>query len=179
MAFKIAREAHNNITMAKLGLDAINTLACLDSIEQPTDRLPRNVQAIFGEGVRKIGQQPSDQRDLALKEIAAISKFGPNFIDVTVSQLNIPLRDRSHVFRKGSMASPSKDDIIKAAKGYLHLLSPRYGIPEYSIDTYNVVFHTYASESYNDNLTWAFAQLRTSSITRQFTILSPKNEEGV
>jgi hypothetical protein len=154
MAFKIAREAHDNITMAKLGLDAINILACMDSIEQPTDRFPQNVQECSEDW-----QQPSDQRDLALKKIAVISKFGPNFIGVTISQLNIPLRDRSHVFGKDSMATPSKDDIIKAARGYLHLLSPRDGILDYIIDTYSVLFHTYASESYNDDLTWAFAQL--------------------
>lgn len=175
---RIVNEAHGSIALAKLGLDVVHGATSVGSIEWIPNRLPRNVQAMFNDGIKSIEQQPESQRNLALKSIAAVAKAHPPFSGASISELAILLRGRPNASAHNRVPPRSAEHILQASKGYLHLLPPRFGSGEYVISTYNFLFCSYAAEGYNDELVWANAQMRTSNIPRSFTIISPKTEDN-
>ncbi|KAF2798054.1 hypothetical protein K505DRAFT_297239 [Melanomma pulvis-pyrius CBS 109.77] len=175
---RIVSEAHGSIALAKLGLDVVHGATSVGSIEWIPNRLPRNVQALFNDGIKSIEQQPEKHRNLALKSIAAVAKSEPRFSGASLSELANLLQDRPHASGYNRLPPRSAEHILQASKGYLHLLPPRFGSEEYTISAYNFLFCSYAAEGYNDELIWANAQLRTSNIPRSFTIISTKTKDS-
>jgi len=174
---RIVDEAHGSVALAKLGLDRVHRAASVDAIEfTPPDRLPRNVQAMFEESIQAIQAQPTAQRDLALKAIAAVAKDGLDYIGTPVSLVEKALRERPHASEQTHVPPRSVEDLLQAARGFLRLEPPWEFETEYQIAVYNFPFALYAVDGYNDELVWANAQLRTSNIPRSFTRKLTENE---
>jgi hypothetical protein len=172
----ITANAHGSIVLAKLGLDVVHSATSVDDIELSRSHLPKNVQALFDEGIQQIMQQPAPQRELALKSIAAVVKLGPMEVGTHLSTLAAVLRERAG---QNPVPPRSTEDILQSTKGYLRLEPPFWGFgPEYCIVAYNFLFYTYVTNSYNDELVWANAQLRTTNI-RSFTQFVPKKDEAL
>jgi hypothetical protein len=165
-ASRITNEAHGSILLAKLGLDVVYSSTTVDGIELARDRLPRNVQAVFNEGIQAMGKQSVDQRDLALEAIAVVATHTYP-VGAPLSRLEVALRKRSRTSAENPV-SPDPKDILEATKGYLCLVPPWHEGIEHGISGYNVLFHFFAAQEYNDDIVWARAQLKTG-ISRSFT----------
>lgn len=181
---RIAEEAHGSIALAKLGLDRVHRATSVGSIEfTPPDRLPRNVQAMFEESLQAIRAQPTAQRDLALKAIAAVAKDGLDNTGTPISLIEKAIRERPNASEHRFVPSRSVEDLLQVARGFLRLEPPWEPETEYQIAMYNVLFALYAVDGYDDDLVWANAQLRTStiprSLTRKMTELEGLNELGM
>lgn len=165
-ASRIANEAHGSILLAKLGLDVVYSSTTVDAIELARDRLPRNVQAVFNEGIQAMGNQSVGKRDLALEAIAVVAAHKYP-VGAPLSRLEIALRKRSRTLVE-DLVSPDPKDVLEVTKGYLCLVPPWHEGIEHGISGYNVLFHFFAAQEYNDDIVWARAQLKPS-ISRSFT----------
>ena len=128
---------------------------------------------MFEESLQAIQAQPTGQRDLALKTIAAVAK---DYIGTPLSQVEKAIRERSHASKPTQVPTPSVEDLLQGARGFLRLEPPWEFETEYKIAVYNFPFALYAVDGYNDELVWANAQLRTSKILRSFTRRLTENE---
>lgn len=180
----ISGQSHGNISLAKLSLDFVHTSLSVNSLEEPKDRLPKNMQAHFRRGIERILDQPIGRRDLALKAIAAVSMVAPSYSKpkdsgATISQLAAILRERGSTSGREQREPPSPEQILQATNGYLVFCPPWNDGDEYYFDTYVPEFGTYAGQAYDDDLEWAKAQLRASSLPRSFTHDLTRQERGL
>lgn len=165
---------NGSIVQAKLALDRVHSSSSPDLVDFTPDRIAANVLALFSEAVENITKQPSSQRDLALKSIAAVGKAGDRTFGVPLSRLAALLRERPHTSATTRLPPRSTEEILDAAKGYLRLMAPSSDGGEYTIAAFNTLFYIFAFDDYNDELVMANSQLRTSKVPRSLTRMLPK-----
>lgn len=166
---EIYESVNGSVVQTKLALDRIHSAPSPDAITFSPNRIPANVQALLHAAIKDIEKQPTSQRDLALKSIAAVGKQGEEDVGITLSRLAGLLKGRPHISSKAGVPPRSAEDIFASTKGYLRLMPPGYDEVEYAIVAFNRVLFRYANEDYNDALVMANSQLRTSNIPRSFT----------
>ncbi|CAO2651400.1 Nn.00g039700.m01.CDS01 [Neocucurbitaria sp. VM-36] len=170
---------NGSIVQVKLALDRVHSSPSPESVDFTPDRIAANVLALFSEAVESITKQPSSQRDLALKSIAAVGKTGDRTFGVPLSRLTVLLRERPHVSATTRIPPRSVEDILDAAKGYLRLMAPSFDGGEYTIAAFNTLFYIFAFDDYNDELVMANSLLRTSKVPRSVTRMLPtQNKVG-
>ena len=166
---EIVNTATGNVSIAKLGLDLVHSAQLMETVESTPDRLPRNLVALFDEGIKHIEQQPQSQRDLGFRAIAAAAH---NFDGVPLIHLERLLRDTTPAHDQLNMPPRSLEDVLHAARGFLFLRHSE----DYDVTLYHSIFPLYVNEEYNQSLVWAISQLRASKISRSVTQIDRKKE---
>ncbi|OCL11267.1 hypothetical protein AOQ84DRAFT_374160 [Glonium stellatum] len=167
----VVNKAFGNVSIAKLELDLIHSAQSMETIESTPDRQPRNLVALFDEGIKQIDQQPPSQRDLGLKAIAAAGR-DPN--GVPLVHLERLLRDTTPAHDQLSLPPRSLEDVLRAARGFL-FLKPN---GDRDVALYHTTLPLYVTEGYNQSLMWAISQLRASKISRSVTRIDSGNGNG-
>ncbi|KAF1837497.1 hypothetical protein BDW02DRAFT_518807 [Decorospora gaudefroyi] len=137
--------AGGHIGMAKARLDLIHTMDSLEGIESRRDQLPANIITMFDAGLKRIEIQPSDQRDIALKAIAAAAA---DIRGVEVPVLREMLRNAD--IRSG-------EDVLECSKGFL--LTSTHDTPSLRLTAFHQSFFRYISERYNQEIHRASMQI--------------------
>ncbi|KAF2728049.1 hypothetical protein EJ04DRAFT_450110, partial [Polyplosphaeria fusca] len=119
----VAKKAHGNITMAKLRLENLfsRTGSMSTSMDKVSDRLPRNIAAIFDAGIKRINQLPEGLRFLTL---AAITLAANELNGISLKDMGVSLR--SALLDAAALANQmprSAEDLIRSANGLLELAS--------------------------------------------------------
>jgi len=164
---EIVNTATGNVSIAKLGLDLVHSAQSMETKESTPDRLPRNLVALFDEGIKYIEQQPQSQRDLGFRAIAAAAR---NLDGVPLVHLERLLRDTTPVHDQLNMPPRSLEDVLHAARGFLFLRHSE----DYDVMLYHSIFPLYVTEEYNQSLAWAISQLRASKVSRSVTQIGSK-----
>ncbi|KAH3909996.1 hypothetical protein HBI56_128850 [Parastagonospora nodorum] len=106
-----------NITIAKLYLDNVFREQCLDVVVKVNDRLPRNIIAMFDDGIGRIKQRPDREADIGLLAIAAV---GENNQGIALVSLANWMRDALSRLPYLAQAPPrSLEDILRYTNGFI------------------------------------------------------------
>lgn len=172
----VCDSGNGNVAQTKLALDRIHSSSSPEMVDFTSDRIQRNLQALFDDAMKHIEKQPASQRELALKSIVAVGKIGDLETGIPLSRLADLVKERHPMSTPNTIPPRSAEDILEAARGYLRLMEPRWDGGEYTIAAFNQLFYIYASSDYNDELVMANSLLRTSNIPRSFTRVVPKHK---
>lgn len=128
---QIANKAYGNVAIAKLRLELVHGSQTLSPIKATLDRLPRNLVDVFDAGVSTIDT-------LGLLAIATVAQ---NPSGVLIEKLERSLLDASGM-------SPSLEEILRAAKGFLVMLPTK----PIKVMVYHSDFGFYIRENYNESM---------------------------
>ncbi|KAF6807570.1 hypothetical protein CSOJ01_08085 [Colletotrichum sojae] len=179
---RIAEQAHGNVSLALLRLSNVHKLRSVDSILEPlADVLPSNVVAFFHDGVRRVVGQPSAQRDLGLKVIAAVAHYD-FYSGIAYGALDVLVRLPEKTFSRhqqaGKQSAPAMltatgnteeyaaavtspkayyrlEDMLHAARGFLVMGT----LPARPLRVYCDTFRQYVRQKYSKPLADAYDQL--------------------
>jgi hypothetical protein len=139
--------AGGHIGMAKARLDFIHTMDSLDGIESRRDQLPANIVTMFDSGLKRIEMQPTGQRDIALKAIAAAAT---DIRGVEVPVVREMLQD---------LEIRSGEDILEFASGFL--LTSARDTTSLRLTAFHQSFFRYIAERYHQAIHRASIQIRS------------------
>jgi hypothetical protein len=149
-----------NIAIARLYLDTIYKHQSFDVVRDINNRLPRNMIALFDDGIKRIKQQPKHYADIALLAIAAVCEQQSGISLATLADwMGNALSRLPHLAR----APPrSLEDILRCGNGFLY--EPWDHVR--CVRAYSARFADYVKGNYNDELFWARNQLDLRSTYR-------------
>ncbi|WQF83863.1 Putative AAA+ ATPase domain, P-loop containing nucleoside triphosphate hydrolase [Colletotrichum destructivum] len=176
---KIRNQADMNVSLVRLRLDNIHRAESVNAVRASvTDVLPANIVKFFDASMQCFQTIPSPQRELGLQVIAAVTTFdyGHSFLDYEVVSgilehaARTNGRDALYRTQPTPFAAMEAEDhvsrrkikeMLHAARGFV-VVEDREGYP---MSAYCDTFHTYAKESYNEDLTRARANLNVGCVT--------------
>lgn len=167
---RVIEHVNESILQTKLALDRVHASKSPEEFAR-TDpsRVPSNLQALYHNALKAIGQQSNDQYNLGLSCVAAVGNRAEQGLSLPVNVLADLLRGRPDP-QSGSRVLPrSVEDILTATKGYLTLQEPREGQIYLNVIPFDVSFFRFINQDYSDEIRMANALLGVSTRVRSRT----------
>lgn len=169
----LEQQASYNVAMARVRLDLVDAAPSLTAALDIGDRLPASITAVFNAGIRAIEAQPSGQRNLGLRAIAAVAHAEQNSMaceqtGLTFGVLDKWLREAESLGSARALGSShvphrSLEDVLQASNGFL-VVEPYDG--DVFVKTYHDDFTTWVSEGYDEALVAAASQMQFGRLQR-------------
>lgn len=145
----IVEFSYGNIGIAKARLDLVHEMESLEGLETKRDQLAAPVVALFDLGMKQIEAQPAQQRDVALKAIAAAARTDDG----------IPIPELRQLLKMLCGTDPrSGEELLEATRGWLVDIQ---GDP-LRLQVYNVNFLYYVEQRYHRAIHRSSLQIKSS-----------------
>ncbi|KAJ4987406.1 hypothetical protein SVAN01_07144 [Stagonosporopsis vannaccii] len=107
---RIAANSYGNISIARARLDLVHEARSAENLEARREQLPAPIVALFDYGLERILAQPNQQREIALKAIAAAARYDDG---EAIEDLLLQMRDFD------ISGIQSGEEIVEATRGWL------------------------------------------------------------